>query len=153
MGEKQVKTKKTYKSGMTDNSAWGGFVLRPDDIVITTPPKCGTTWMQSLALCLIFDRPGMDDKVDDISLWLDPGFRDQSAVARILDEQSHRRCIKTHTPIRRKGYLMSDVRHRTCPLVAPLCRDGEGRARRLYPNFQTSTFSAISSASSTSMPR
>ena len=87
-----------YKSAMTDNSAWDSFALRPGDLIVTTPPKCGTTWTQSLALCLIFGRPGMDDEVDDHSVWLDPGFRDQARIAALLDAQTHRRCIKTHTP-------------------------------------------------------
>lgn len=34
-----------YTSIISDNERWDGFVLRPDDIVISTPAKCGTTWM------------------------------------------------------------------------------------------------------------
>lgn len=88
-----------YKSALTDNAAWDRFNLRSDDIVVITPPKCGTTWTQSLVLCLIFGRPGMDVSVDEYSLWLDPGFRDQDALIAILEAQTHRRCIKTHTPL------------------------------------------------------
>lgn len=90
---------KRYKSAMTDNSAWDDFALRKDDIVVITPPKCGTTWTQSLVLCLIFGKPGMDVEVDEHSIWLDPGFRDVDKVKAILNAQTHRRCIKTHTPL------------------------------------------------------
>jgi hypothetical protein len=32
-----------YRQGLTDNSRWDGFAFRPDDIVISTRSKCGTT--------------------------------------------------------------------------------------------------------------
>jgi aryl sulfotransferase len=35
-----------YRTVMYDSARWEGFSFRPDDIVITTPPKCGTTWTQ-----------------------------------------------------------------------------------------------------------
>lgn len=91
--------RRRYKSALTDNAAWDDFALRQGDVVVITPPKCGTTWTQSLVLCLIFGRPGMDVSIDEYSIWLDPGFRDQAALKAMLDGQTHRRCIKTHTPM------------------------------------------------------
>ena len=35
-----------YSSFLTDSGRWEGFDLRPDDIIIATPAKCGTTWTQ-----------------------------------------------------------------------------------------------------------
>jgi aryl sulfotransferase len=37
-----------------DSARREGFELRPDDIVISTPPKCGTTWTQMICALLIF---------------------------------------------------------------------------------------------------
>ena len=88
----------TYVSRMTDNRIWDRFALRQGDVIVATPPKCGTTWSQALVLSLLFGKPGMDKEMDDLSIWLDPGFRDQSAIAQLFDAQDHRRCIKTHTP-------------------------------------------------------
>jgi hypothetical protein len=84
---------------MTDTRVWGHFELREGDVIVSTPPKCGTTWTQALVVSLIFGKPGKDVGIDDISIWLDPGFRDQSAIAATFDAQTHRRCIKTHTPL------------------------------------------------------
>ena len=88
-----------YVTKITDNRIWQKFSLRNDDVITATPPKCGTTWMQSLVISLIFGKPGMDVNIDDISFWLDPGFRDQSKLAAVFGDQEHRRCIKTHTPL------------------------------------------------------
>jgi hypothetical protein len=59
--ERQVPARVTalvrYRSLVADSARWEGFGLRPGDIVISTPPKCGTTWTQMLCALLIFDGP------------------------------------------------------------------------------------------------
>src|SRR5262249_53311575 len=37
-----------YRSMVEDSARWDGFALRPGDIVIGTPPKCGSAWMQMI---------------------------------------------------------------------------------------------------------
>ncbi len=84
---------------MTNSVIWSVFNLRPNDIIVPTPPKCGTTWMQSIVAMLILGKLGMDVGINEISPWLDCGFRDTKVKTTILDVQTHRRCIKSHTPL------------------------------------------------------
>jgi hypothetical protein len=82
-----------------DSARWDGFAFRPGDIVISTPPKCGTTWMQMICALLIFQTPVLDRPLAEISPWLDMLNRRREDVVALLDAQRHRRFIKTHTPL------------------------------------------------------
>ncbi len=88
-----------YAGPLTDPHNWDGFEFRPDDIIVATPAKCGTTWTQSITAMLIFQQPGMDKKIGELSPWLDIGFKNRDEIAARLRAQTHRRCIKTHTPL------------------------------------------------------
>lgn len=90
---------KRYRSVAADSSRWQGFVFRPDDIVISTPPKCGTTWMQRLVALLVFDGPALPAPMANLSPWLDMQLASTGDVFSALDAQTHRRFIKTHTPL------------------------------------------------------
>jgi len=81
-----------------DSARWEGFALRPDDIIITTPPKCGTTWTQMICALLILQTPTFDQPLATISPWIDMRTRPLPQVVADLDAQQHRRVIKTHTP-------------------------------------------------------
>jgi hypothetical protein len=87
-----------YATPIFDSSRWNGFRFRAGDIVISTPPKCGTTWTQMMCALLIFGTPTFDRGLDRISPWLDMLTRPLVEVVADLDEQTHRRFIKTHTP-------------------------------------------------------
>lgn len=88
-----------YRGGLADSSRWDGFVLRPGDIVISTPSKCGTTWMQMICALLVFGTPELPDALTRLSPWLDMRLRPLPEVVRLLEAQRHRRFIKTHTPL------------------------------------------------------
>lgn len=88
-----------YSSLVYDSDRWEGFTFRPDDIVISTPAKCGTTWTQMICALLVFQTPTFDTSLDLISPWLDMLTRDRASVVADLDAQTHRRFIKTHTPL------------------------------------------------------
>ncbi|MBV9411252.1 MAG: sulfotransferase domain-containing protein [Acidimicrobiia bacterium] len=88
-----------YRSIVVDSRRWEGFRFRDDDIVISTPPKCGTTWMQMLCALLIFQTPDLPARLTELSPWLDIQTEVRDDVIASLDAQRHRRFIKTHTPL------------------------------------------------------
>ncbi len=88
-----------YRGFIADSARWDGFVHRDDDIVITTPAKCGTTWMQNIVGMLVLGRTDLGRPITEISPWLDMLTRPLDAVVALLDAQEHRRFIKTHTPL------------------------------------------------------
>jgi aryl sulfotransferase len=88
-----------YRSIVADSARWDGFAFRPGDVVISTPPKCGTTWTQMLCALLIFDGPAFPAPLDEVSPWLDSCSRPLAAVTATYAAQTHRRFLKTHTPL------------------------------------------------------
>lgn len=88
-----------YRAIVFDSARWDGFEFRPGDIVISTPPKCGTTWTQMLVALIVFDGPDFPAPLDLVSPWLDMTNRPIEDVRRDLAAQRHRRFIKTHTPL------------------------------------------------------
>ena len=95
MGEARVR----YRTGVYDSDRWQQFSARPGDIIISTPAKCGTTWMQMICALLVFRRTTLDRSLDLISPWLDMQIRDIDDVIADLEAQKHRRFLKTHTPL------------------------------------------------------
>jgi aryl sulfotransferase len=94
-----MEERQRYRTFVADSARWDGFSFREGDIVITTPPKCGTTWMQMLCALLIFRTPDLPAPLARLSPWLDMQLRPLDAVLTDLDAQAHRRFIKTHTPL------------------------------------------------------
>jgi hypothetical protein len=87
-----------YRSFVSDNARWEGFPFRGDDIVISTPPKCGTTWTQTLCVMLVLGTTELPAPLSEISPWLDMQTNELSSIVTRLESQTHRRVIKTHTP-------------------------------------------------------
>ena len=88
-----------YEGFFADSSRWERFTFRPGDVVISTPSKCGTTWMQTIVGMLLLDRTELGAPIGAISPWLDMLTRTEDEVFGLLDAQTHRRFIKTHTPL------------------------------------------------------
>lgn len=88
-----------YRSLMSDNLRWDALKLREGDIIISAPSKCGMTWTQRLVALLVFDGPNLPGPMSTVSPWLDQTIRPIEDVVATLDAQTHRRFIKTHTPL------------------------------------------------------
>jgi aryl sulfotransferase len=88
-----------YEGVVYDSSRWDGFELRPGDIIISTPPKCGTTWTQMICALLVLQEPELPLPLDTLSPWIDMVTRARTEVFADLAGQTHRRFIKTHTPL------------------------------------------------------
>jgi aryl sulfotransferase len=88
-----------YRGHMADSARWERFEFREDDVVVSTPSKCGTTWMQNIVGMLLLDRTVLGAPVGELSPWLDMLIRTDAEVFDLLHEQTHRRWIKTHTPL------------------------------------------------------
>lgn len=88
-----------YRNFVFDSVRWSGFQLRPDDIIITTPAKCGTTWTQNIVAMLVLGATTFDRPVAELSPWLEQVLRPLDDVVADLEAMDHRRFIKSHTPL------------------------------------------------------
>ena len=103
------KVTRIYQNHHMDSTRWQGYVPRPDDIVISTSIKSGTTWVQTIVRELIVH--GLNGRASHTpeqiplpdngsSWWLEASFsREAEAMHTQLDAQKHRRFIKTHLPL------------------------------------------------------
>lgn len=88
-----------YEGTVYDSRRWDGFELRAGDIIIAPPPKCGTTWTQMICALLVLQVPDLPLPLDRLSPWIDMVTRARSEVFADLRAQTHRRFLKTHTPL------------------------------------------------------
>jgi aryl sulfotransferase len=94
-----VSNRPRYRSFIQDSARWNDFAFRQGDIVISTPPKCGTTWTQMICALLIFQDTQLPQPLALLSPWLDMLTQPKADIFARLDAQQHRRFIKTHTPL------------------------------------------------------
>jgi aryl sulfotransferase len=81
-----------------DSTIWNDFNFRDDDIIISTYAKSGTTWVQQIVSQLLFN--GAEDlEVAEMSPWLDLRIPPKEIKLPMLEQQRHRRFIKTHLPV------------------------------------------------------
>jgi aryl sulfotransferase len=89
---------RVYRHHHLDSTRWEQVRLRPDDIVVTTPYKCGTTWTQRILAALIHGPEQGFDR--ELSPWIDARYWGpiESVVAG-LEAQQQRRFLKSHLPL------------------------------------------------------
>ena len=88
----------TYQNHLLDSTRWDEVQVRDEDIIIATPYKSGTTWVQNIVLHLIF-QDFETRIVNDYSPWIECRFLPFDAILKQLEGESHRRCLKTHLPL------------------------------------------------------
>lgn len=94
-GEAQVH----YRGGLTDSSRWQHFVSQPGDIFICTPPKHGTTWLQSIVTFLVYQTANLDFIPAERAPWFDSTLESLEKSLSILAQNPRRHILKTHTPL------------------------------------------------------
>lgn len=87
-----------YRTALFENSRWAEFVPRPDDVFVCSPPKCGTTWTQTIIANLFWPDGDLPGPVMQISPWIEALFLPADAVHAMLRAQDFRRVMKSHTP-------------------------------------------------------
>jgi len=85
-----------YLNNTLDSTRWQEFETRPDDIIVTTAYKSGTTWMQTIVANLIFQGIDIPGAIMDISPWIDMRLRPFDEICETTAAQTHRRILKTH---------------------------------------------------------
>lgn len=92
-----IPPQKYIRNNFFDTARWENFKFRKDDIFIASYAKSGTTVFQYMVGLLLFDGE-KNLPIAQMSPWLE--FRPDNIGETIqkLDEQSHRRFIKTHSP-------------------------------------------------------
>jgi aryl sulfotransferase len=81
-----------------DSRIWNEFRFRRGDIVVASYGKSGCTWLQQIVGQLVFN--GAEEvSISDLSPWLELGIPGRRSMLQRLEQQKHRRIIKTHLPV------------------------------------------------------
>jgi aryl sulfotransferase len=92
-----VKTRELH-SHHFDSTIWNDFAFRPDDIILASYAKSGTTWMQQILGQLIFSgAEGLN--LAAMSPWMDLRVPPKEVKLAEVEAQAHRRFVKTHLPV------------------------------------------------------
>ena len=102
-----------YVTPVCDSTRWINFKPRAGDIVVCTPPKCGTTWTQMICALLVHGSPNLPKPLTQLSRWLDRHTLPIDDYLAEIEAQTHRRIIKTHTPLDGLPYF-PEVRYVFC---------------------------------------
>lgn len=89
---------RVYQHHHLDSTRWDAVPYRNDDIVITTPYKCGTTWTQQIT-CALLHGPDVT-YTREMSPWIDARFWGPiEPIAAASAKQPGPRFFKSHLPL------------------------------------------------------
>jgi aryl sulfotransferase len=97
-----------YETAAADSIRWDAYRPRDGDIIVTTAPKCGTTWTQMLCALLVHG-PRLPAPLARLSPEFDRPWTAVETLMCELDAQPWRRVIKTHTPLDGLPYFANVV--------------------------------------------
>src|SRR5262245_62609924 len=83
-----------YRGDLTTPERWSIWEPRRGDIVVCTPPKCGTTWTQTILAMLLHGGRNIPDRVHVLSPWVDAALGDAEEVASALEWQGGRWVVR-----------------------------------------------------------
>lgn len=92
-------TDHVYQNHHLDSTRWRWFSPREDDIIVATSYKAGTTFTQTILSSLLWPEGDPPGNPTEISPWLDMRVEPLELTLGQLEAQTHRRFIKTHTPL------------------------------------------------------
>lgn len=92
-----VGPRRVVRNHHMDSTRWDDFLLRPDDIIISTYGKSGTSWLQQIVAQLLFDGAPILG-FPQMSPWLESRLAEKTVLFAELEAQTHRRFIKSHLP-------------------------------------------------------
>jgi aryl sulfotransferase len=93
--EPSIARTRVYRHHHLDSTRWDHITFRNDDIVITTPYKCGTTWTQHIVAGLLHGPGTMVDR--GLSPWIDARFWGPiEPIAAAIEATPTRRFFKSH---------------------------------------------------------
>lgn len=98
MGDLPVVTH-VHQNHHMDTTRWYGFKPRPDDIVVATSYKSGTTFTQTIVANLLFPDGDLPGPVMDFCPWVDFRMNPLDDMMTMLEAQTHRRSMKSHLPL------------------------------------------------------
>ena len=124
------------RSRVFDSERWSAYRPRPDDIVIATYSKCGTTWMQHIVGMLV-RQSAEPANLAELSVWPDARFLAPLDVTwAMAEEQRHRRFFKSHLPLTALPFY-DGVRY------IHVARDGRDAAMSLHNHLSNFTAGAL----------
>jgi aryl sulfotransferase len=128
----------TYQNHVFDSTHWDRYLPRKDDVIVSTSYRSGTTWVQNIVLQLIFlGQP--KPVLADVSPWLDHRTSPLAPKLATLNDQQHRRLLKTHLPLDAFPYY-PQVKH---IVVGRDARDVFMSFWNHYSNYTDSTYERL----------
>ena len=90
---------RVYEDIITDSRRWASFKPRSTDVIVSTPSKSGTTWMQGILALLFTGDPEVNVQPSQNAPWFDNNGDTIEELNKRLESQTGRRQVKTHTPL------------------------------------------------------